>query len=144
MSREAAEEVRRDLFRHVLGLMGDAKDHVLGLAAEDGLSESQLHALLQLTRPCSQRQLAHVMGIDASSVVDIVDRLEALGLAQRTIDPNDRRVRVLVLTDDGEKLRRKVFERALAESPINLLSAAEHRQLRDLLAKIVDPVDLRF
>lgn len=144
MSRESADDVRRDLFRYVLGMMGNTKDHVLGLAAEDGLSESQLHALLQLTKPRSQRRLAELMAIDASSVVDIVDRLEQLGLVQRTIDPNDRRVRLLVLTNDGEKLRRKVFERALAESPINQLNATEHRQLRGLLSKIARPVDLKF
>jgi DNA-binding MarR family transcriptional regulator len=144
MSRESADAVRRDLFLYVLGMMGNAKNHVLGLAAEDGLSESQLHALLLLTVPCSQRQLAEKMGIDASSVVDIADRLEQLGLVQRTIDPRDRRIRLLVLADDGEKLRRKVFERALAESPLNQLNPAEHRQLRDLLAKMVDPVDLQL
>jgi DNA-binding transcriptional LysR family regulator len=50
--------------------------------------------------------------------------------------------RRLVLTADGEAIRRKLFERAVDEAPIRSLTPAEQAKLRDLLAKIADPVDL--
>jgi DNA-binding MarR family transcriptional regulator len=95
-----------------------------------------------LGEPCSQRELAQSLHFDASNVTDIIDRLEERGLVSRTIDPSDRRVRRLVLTVEGESVRRKVFERALDEAPIQSLTAAELAQLRDLLAKIAAPVEL--
>ncbi|HEX4529055.1 MAG TPA: MarR family transcriptional regulator, partial [Acidimicrobiia bacterium] len=95
-----------------------------------------------LGEPCSQRELAQCLHFDASNVTDIVDRLEERGLVSRTIDPSDRRVRRLVVTAEGEALRRKLFERALDEAPIQSLTSAELVQLRDLLAKIAPAVDL--
>jgi DNA-binding MarR family transcriptional regulator len=137
-----ADVVRADLFRHVLGMMGDTKDRVLAIAGEDGLAASQVNALVHLSGSLSQRELAARMQVDASNVTDIVDRLEARGFAARTVDPLDRRVRRITITPDGEKVRRKIVEQALSESPINRLDDAEQRQLLDLLAKIIDPIEL--
>ncbi len=47
-----------------------------------------------------------------------------------------------MVTAEGEALRRKLFERALDEAPIQSLTPAEQGQLRDLLAKIAPAVDL--
>jgi DNA-binding MarR family transcriptional regulator len=136
------QELVRDLLRHLIGVVHAMKEHVESVAKEFDLTLSQLDAMKNLGEPCSQRQLADRLHFDASNVTDIVDRLEARGLVERTVDPSDRRVRRLVLTPEGEAIHRKLFERALAEAPINSLTRAEQKTLRDLLGKIADPVDL--
>ena len=136
------EELAHDVLRHLLGVMQAMKEHVTALASEFDLTLSQLDAMKNLGEPCSQRELAQCLHFDASNVTDIVDRLEARGLVSRTIDPTDRRVRRLVLTAEGEAVRRKLFERAVDEAPISSLTPAEQGQLRDLLAKIAPAVDL--
>jgi DNA-binding MarR family transcriptional regulator len=133
----------RDVMRHLLGVMQAMKQHVADLAVTFDLTLSQLDALKNLGAPCSQRELAQCLHFDASNVTDIVDRLEERGLVVRTIDPNDRRIRRLVLTPEGEELRRQLFEQAMAGAPpVTALSAAEQRSLCALLAKIAEPVDL--
>jgi MarR family transcriptional regulator, organic hydroperoxide resistance regulator len=136
------QELARDVLRHLIGVVDAMKQHVTAIATGFDLTLSQLDAMKNLGEPCSQRELAQCLHFDASNVTDIVDRLEARGLVTRTIDPSDRRVRRLVLTAEGEAVRRKLFDRAVDEAPINSLTPAEQRELRDLLGKIADPVDL--
>ena len=74
-----------------------------------------------------------------------VPLLEARGLVVRTVDPNDRRVRRIVRTPEGEELRRTALDEALATAPtVATLSAAEQRTLCELLGKIAEPVALPF
>ena len=136
------QELVRDVLRHLIGVVDAMKQHVSAIATEFDLSLSQLDAMKNLGEPCSQRQLAQCLHVDASNVTDIVDRLEARGLVTRTIDPSDRRVRRLVLTAEGEAVRRKLFERALLEAPIGSLTRSEQTKLCELLAKIAEPVEL--
>jgi DNA-binding MarR family transcriptional regulator len=144
MSRAGGhEDLSGDVMRHVLGVMHAIKQHIADLADQFGLSLSQLDALKNLGAPCSQRELAQCLHFDASNVTDIVDRLEERGLVQRTIDPTDRRVRRLVLTPEGEEVRAKLLEQAIAGAPpVTALSPAEQRSLCTLLGKIAAPVDL--
>ena len=51
-----------------------------------------------------QRTLARSIGLDTSTIAGVVDRLEARGLMQRNTSPEDRRVRLLRLTDEGRAL----------------------------------------
>ena len=48
-----------------------------------------------------QRTLARGIGFDTSTIAGVVDRLEARGLVQRNASADDRRVRLLTLTDAG-------------------------------------------
>lgn len=54
------------------------------------------------------RELAALLGCDASNVTGIVDRLEAQGLARRDADPHDRRVKRVVATPEGTGTIRRV------------------------------------
>jgi DNA-binding MarR family transcriptional regulator len=140
---EERDALSIDVVRHVLGVMQAMKRHITDLATEFDLPLSQLDALKNLGEPRSQRDLAQCLHFDASNVTDIIDRLEERGLVVRTIDPHDRRVRRLVLTPEGEALRAKLFDQALAGAPpVTALSPTEQRDLCRLLAKIADPVDL--
>ena len=136
------QELVRDVLCHLIGVVHAMKEHVTSIAKEFDLTLTQLDAIKNLGEPCSQRELAEHLHFDASNVTDIVDRLEARGLVTRTVDPSDRRIRRVVPTPEGEAIRRKLIERAMAEAPISALTAAEMTKLCDLLAKIAEPVDL--
>src|SRR5579864_8907234 len=72
--------------------------------SEVGLSLAKLAALHQLTEAGDSLplgQLADRLSCVKSNVTQLVDRLEADGLVNRTGDPNDRRSRIAVLTDAG-------------------------------------------
>ena len=59
----------------------------------------------------SLRQLAAEERVSAPAVSGIVDRLEKAGLIERVRDVDDRRRVGLTLTDDGERLLRRVRAR---------------------------------
>jgi len=50
----------------------------------------------------SQKELASMVGIDGSSLVRLLDTLESRGHIQRLTAPEDRRVRLVMLTEAGK------------------------------------------
>jgi MarR family transcriptional regulator, organic hydroperoxide resistance regulator len=99
-------------------------------------------ALQTLEEPKPMGELAKQLACDNSNVTWITDRLEERGLVTRTQAPHDRRVRLLVLTDEGHRLRDEISAR-LADPPaaITALSAADQRALRDLVAKALEAAE---
>jgi DNA-binding MarR family transcriptional regulator len=83
-------------------------------------------------------ELAAVLACDSSNVTGLVDRLEARGLVARQPSPEDRRVKRVVLTPAGARLRAELLDR-VGRPPdgFERLSRAEQRQLRDLLRRVV-------
>ncbi len=63
-----------------------------------------LLAFLAHVGPISQQALGQYAGVDASTMVALIDGLEALGVAERKRDPRDRRAYLLHLTKAGERL----------------------------------------
>jgi DNA-binding MarR family transcriptional regulator len=89
--------------------------------------------------PVAMRDLADHFACDASYITELVDGLEEHGLATRQPHPSDRRVRTVVLTAKGSQAREKV-QQVMWQVPavFSALTAAEQRQLRDLVRKLVD------
>ena len=77
-------------------------------ASHQGLTSMQAKLLGLLTRPLPMRELAALLGCDASNVTGIVDRLEAQDLARREPDPRDRRVKRVIATPKGREIVRHV------------------------------------
>lgn len=73
---------------------------------ETGLTPIQWAALMTTSqRPgLDQSTLSREIYIDTSTIAGVVDRLEAHGLIQRRQSPDDRRLRLLYLTDEGAAL----------------------------------------
>jgi DNA-binding MarR family transcriptional regulator len=108
------------------------------VAAEFELSPMQAHVLrlLEPGTPLPMRTLARKLCCDASNVTGIVDRLEERGLVRRDAAPGDRRIKMLVVTDDGAIVRRRIVKRlSEAPEPISSLSPADQRALREILAR---------
>jgi DNA-binding MarR family transcriptional regulator len=69
----------------------------------------------------------------------LIDRLEARGLVTRQSSFDDRRVKHVVLTDSGRRLRERMLDRIAQPTPgFERLSIDEQRQLADLLRRILD------
>ncbi len=86
----------------------------------------------------SQTQLGNALGIDRSTVVAVIDRLEGRGLVARQPAPKDRRSHALHLSDSGKTTLRRLTERVRAHERqiARHLSAEEQALLIDLLRRM--------
>src|SRR5512142_349810 len=83
------------------------RGHIPTLAADLELSPAQCHVLHRI-EPGKAVAMGHVaerLACDASNVTGLIDRLESRGLVRRRPSDADRRVKVLVLTPTGCRLR---------------------------------------
>jgi DNA-binding MarR family transcriptional regulator len=133
-STEAAREAWGLIWRIFL----EDKPRRLAILSELGLSMQQSMALTNLEPgvPMPMGALAEAMHCDNSNITGIVDRLEAAGLASRRPSERDRRVKAIVLTPKGERIRAEVMRRA-GEPPAGLaaLPLRDAVALRDILAR---------
>jgi DNA-binding MarR family transcriptional regulator len=115
-------------------LFGQQRRRFLIAASELDLHPAQAGALLQLASPMPMNEIAALLGCDNSNVTGLIDRLEARGLVTRQPSPHDRRVKHVVLTAGGQRLRKRMLTR-IGQPPegFTQLSPAEQRHLRDLL-----------
>jgi DNA-binding MarR family transcriptional regulator len=112
------------------------RPRMMALCREFDLFPPQLMVLKALDRPRPMREVAETMACDSSNLTGITDRLEERGLVQRTADEKDRRVKLLVLSEAGQRLRREVVGR-LNQPPdaIDALSDRDLESLQRLLRK---------
>jgi DNA-binding MarR family transcriptional regulator len=85
--------------------------------------------------PCSQQQVASMLGVSGPVVVELIDALEPRGLVVRERNPADRRSYALRLTAAGEELRAQAREvlRGIEREYSGRLSDGEQEELRELL-----------
>jgi DNA-binding MarR family transcriptional regulator len=124
-------------------LMVTNKHRLFAMAQEFELAPQQMIALRMLASgPRKMSELAQALFCDNSNVTGIVDRLEERGLVRREAAEGDRRVKLLVLTKDGERMRVEITKRmAEPPPPIASLSEKDQRQLRDILKRAVKDID---
>lgn len=100
-------------------------------------------ALLEVLRHeqgLDQVTLANRVALDASTSGSAVGRLEAKGLVVRRFDPDDRRRRLLYLTEAGEALvlRMRAAVVSAQQRILEPLAPAEREAFCELLRKLVD------
>jgi DNA-binding MarR family transcriptional regulator len=104
-----------------------------------GLTPGLLKALLSMRpgEPRPMKDLAAEWRCDASYVTSLVDGLEERGAVERRPHPDDRRAKVIALTDKGERMRSELQARMNEPPPcFDVLSAEEVGRLHGLLAKL--------
>lgn len=136
---DTADQVtaERELCGLVNALAHQIETHVRGRATTLGLTPAQAVALRELTGPMTMRDLAERMSCEPSNATYIVDRLEEKGLVERQANARDRRVKQIVLTDDGTRLRDRLLALLIEESPLQPLTRQERQTLHQLLARAV-------
>jgi DNA-binding MarR family transcriptional regulator len=120
-------------------MMVTNKQRLFAMAQEFELAPQQMIALRMLgAGPRKMSELADALFCDNSNVTGIVDRLEERGLLRREAAEGDRRVKLLVLTKEGERMRLEITKRmAEPPPPIASLSEKDQRDLRDILKRAV-------
>lgn len=128
------------VWRRIGSLVDAERGRVQEIACAFELSVPQLLALRELDpeAPQPMGQLACAMTCDNSNITGLVNRLEKRGLVERRADPNDRRVRVIALTDEGRRVRADALARWNACPPaLDDLDPSELAQLQRTLERIV-------
>src|SRR5437868_2253549 len=82
-----------------------------------------------------QQELGSAMGIDRSTMVLLIDELEAKGLAKRRPHPVDRRAREVAITAKGRQHLQRARQMAtqVEDEVLRGLTTAERRELLRLL-----------
>ena len=106
-----------------------------------GVTPVQYAALNQVARTpgVDQRTLARSIGFDTSTIAAVIDRLEARGLMQRRSSPEDRRVRLLQLSEAGHTLLAAIGPDVLRaqERMLDPLTPAERGEFMRMLRAVV-------
>ncbi|WP_437043674.1 MarR family winged helix-turn-helix transcriptional regulator [Streptomyces angustmyceticus] len=91
------------------------------------------------------RRVAEEAGISKGTLTGVARTLQARGLVERKVPPNDGRLALLALTPEGERLMDRVFPEFNAEEVFVTqgLSDDEALDLADLLRRIVVQVETR-
>jgi MarR family transcriptional regulator, organic hydroperoxide resistance regulator len=143
---EGGEVRRRDLASETWSLLQrvvfSQRPRWIAAIREFDLVPPHWIALQALGEPKPMGELAKLLACDSSNVTWITDRLEERGLVERRPAPHDRRVRLLVLTPEGRRLRDRI-EARLAEPPPPIASLAreDQRKLRDMLRRAAEHID---
>ncbi|MGI2031605.1 MarR family winged helix-turn-helix transcriptional regulator [Rhizobium panacihumi] len=122
----------RDNFGNVLGQASRQWRRALDLRLRPfGLTDATWLPLLQLSRasaPMRQKDLAEALFLDSSSVVRLLDALQASGFIERREHPEDRRVKTIILTDAAHEVLTKVNQVA-SEVRYQVLSGLSDEEL---------------
>jgi DNA-binding MarR family transcriptional regulator len=134
MAEDAFERLRRIVFE------GEHVERMAALGVRMKLSPGVIKTLVRLAKVdgVSMGDMARGIGCDPSYITALVDDLDARGLARREPAPDDRRVKIIVLTDAGRALGAEI-DAILSVPPAAFaaLTSTELRQLRDLLDKVL-------
>lgn len=124
----------------LVGWGGKRPPRFPAVAMDLDLAPKQLGLICRLAPGEEQpmRVLGESVFCDASYTTDLVDRLEARGLLERRPSSADRRVKLVALTAEGERVRGRAL-RLLYAAPEEFaaLSPDELETLSRLLAKAV-------
>jgi DNA-binding MarR family transcriptional regulator len=104
-----------------------------------GARDFQILDALSAPAAYSQQDLGERLGINRTTMVKLIDRLERAGQVTRARNPGDRRSYVLALTDDGRSAV-KAMEPAMAAGDDRLTAAltrAERDRLDSLLSTLL-------
>lgn len=120
-----------------------SKHGLMKLADKHELTVVQLH-ILGIMRPgksMPMNKISCFLLCDASNITSTVDRLLARGYIIREEKPEDRRVKMLTLTEKGEVLRHRLFNDMSAyELPeFGRLTSEQRGQLQSMLSVILAP-----
>lgn len=107
-----------------------------------GLTPIQWSALLTIMkRPgTDQITLSREIFIDPSTIAGVLERLESRHLLRREVSPEDRRVRLLYITKDGEAVMKDAIEAVMVtqEWLMEPLTPADRVTFMELMLRVLN------
>ena len=99
------------------------------------LTDVALISLIDQSDAFTQSQLAKSLGIGKARLGIVIKDLETKNILERTIDPYDRRVWLIKLTQEGEALRKKLQDKYFLLKDISneFVDLQNHENLADNL-----------
>lgn len=133
------EQQLTTLFRRV------QKIHVITSHGEFALDRSGYGLLCRIADEGPQRlgSFATAFGLDPSTITRQVQALERAGLAERQVDPDDRRAALLSLTEEGRRavLETRSHRRGRLEHVLSSWPASDRVEFARLLAYFNESFD---
>ncbi|MFF0822618.1 MarR family winged helix-turn-helix transcriptional regulator [Micromonospora haikouensis] len=110
-----------------------------------GLRDYIVLSALVKTPGLTQGELGRSLGLDKTTLMSQLDRLERRALVERHGAPGDRRLRIPVITDDGRALCMKVADAcaAVETSVLDRFGQDQVQALRRMLFAIIGDVEDR-
>ncbi len=102
------------------------------------LPQCKVLARLHDNEGVSQAKLGEIVDVDPMTMVRILDRMEAGGLLERRLDPQDRRARRLYLTVKAKPLLDEIWR--LVETTRNETFAGISKQERDAFMLVLERI----
>lgn len=131
------EESRR-LSGLIVAIADQAKLDFAEAVAPFGLPVHLARAILRLGAPAPMGDLAEHLACDRSYITGLADKLEERGLLTR-VPGDDRRVKLLQLTDEGQDLRDLISAAVTERSRVlRNLDDDQRRTLEPLLQALLD------
>ena len=132
------EQLNAEILDCVSELIGRIIGHGEQLAQKLAIPAPFIKALHTMDCPMAMKDLGKRMRCDPSFVTLVADMLEKRGLAKREPHPADRRVKNIVLTDEGVSLKQRLETEIAARMPWSrTLTDDERTQLLALIRKML-------
>ncbi|XOB99461.1 MarR family winged helix-turn-helix transcriptional regulator [Deinococcota bacterium DY0809b] len=138
---EAREDALRQLEAEYFYFLWKVKESTARLFKPTGLKPDQMLLLGMIARGLARpKTIAEAMQWDPPLLSHYLSKLEAKGLIQRSLDPDDRRRTNVRITDKGRALleeAKRTWHMYTTQVLVDL-STEEIEQLRDLLRRILE------
>jgi DNA-binding MarR family transcriptional regulator len=132
----ARADAGREAWMLLIQLLRAERGKFMAAGADLDLTATQAHLLLRLEHPVPMNELANALFCDASNITGLVDKLESRKLIERRTGSEDRRVKMIAVTQAGADLRAKLHGRLSQPPPsIAALPDKDKKALRDILQK---------
>jgi MarR family transcriptional regulator, organic hydroperoxide resistance regulator len=127
-----------EIMRRLMDLFARTLDHQGTFLETLGLTYSQAKLLwrLDVGDTPSLKELARRCGVDPSNLGDVVDQLTERRLVSSRPAAHDKRVRVIRLTADGVRLRRRLVAYMSQNPAIQALSPSRQEELLEILREV--------
>jgi DNA-binding MarR family transcriptional regulator len=144
MYNEAMEKhnLQDNLYWQLLQALFRIKPTFMRLAEAEGMTLSHLYVVgsMQVGAAVLTSSVSSLLACDASNATNIVDRLVEQGYVSRRENPQDRRQKLIVLTERGRLLQGRILQAIPAYEVRGFadLNPAEKQQLSGLLARVLE------
>jgi DNA-binding MarR family transcriptional regulator len=138
-AEESASALNRDILDALTTLIKQAGARGHSIADGFKLAPHDLLAMFKLDCELPMKELAQRMGCDASFITTIADNLEKRGFLHREPGQRDRRVKYLMLTEEGLAAKERMLSQFAEKMPWGYaLSEEERCCFLALVRKMID------